>query len=622
MNKKVLLIGLPNVGKSVIFNKLTGINTGVANYAGTTVEYTVGKMISNFGDITIIDVPGCYTLDVSNEAERVAVEMLNSKPDVVVCVLDANCLESSIYLMMQVLQKGLPVIGVLNRVDIVGYRRGKKRRRFKSGSISAKRSNNDSSRCYCVKKCNCCQGLDQDLTNKNFTLEKEYPIDIQVLGKELGTMIIPMVATKAKGIAELKAEISNIISSKPTNQKGQGFIHRDADWTQAERIVTKIYHQKEHDDNKIRKRLEQMIIKPYPGLIIAFFTLTVTFAIIIGLGMSIRRFLLLPFFSSFVFPAIISLVELLLSEGFFRNVLIGEYGFLIKGIEWPIALVLPYVVSFYFALSLLEDSGYLPRLGILLDGILNKIGLSGANIIPIILGYGCTIPAIASTRAMNTKKERLIVVTMVSLSVPCISQTGVFITLLAERSVIIVLALFVFSLLAAIGTGYVSNLILKGSRVPLTITEVPVLLAPDLSVLGKKVWVRLKSFLAGGAVIMFYAIFVTSVLYESGIFQVVGRVMAPIVENLLRLPQEASVPLVLGIIRRELVVLPLLEMELSSLQLLTGSVVGLFYVPCIAVVTMIAKEFGWKIAGSIFIVTILVSFSIGGLIAFIGNLIV
>jgi len=151
--------------------------------------------------------------------------------------------------------------------------------------------------------------------------------------------------------------------------------------------------------------------------------------------MFLRNFLLLPFFRGLIFPHMIAGLQSIIPEGIVLNILIGEYGFLIKGIEWPITLVLPYVLSFYAAFSFLEDSGYLPRLGILLDGIFNKIGLSGTNIIPILLGYGCAIPAITSTRAMNTYKERVIVSTMISLSIPCISQTGAFISLLSTQSI-------------------------------------------------------------------------------------------------------------------------------------------------------------------------------------------
>lgn len=599
--KKILLVGMPNVGKSVIFNRLTGMNTSIANYAGTTVEYTIGKLPSEKYEISVIDVPGTYSLSATNEAEKVALDMLSANPDLVVLVLDANCLESSIYLALQVLELDIPVIGVLNRMDI----------------IDSDLRGNNRQRCRCRRRCR--SGCNCHFDNAAFEEVRSSKIDLKLLKKELCIPILPMVATKGRGIGELKTLIESMIAEDVYATK-ESSLTLKADWCRAEKICKSVTHRNDPEFASRKTRLEELIVKPFPGVFIALFALLVTFGIVIGVGMSLRRFILLPFFRGLIFPYIIYFVELIFREGFIRNVLIGEYGFVIKGIEWPITLVMPYVLSFYLALSLLEDSGYLPRLGILLDGLLNKIGLSGANVIPLILGYGCTIPAIASTRAMNSRKERLIVVSMVTLSVPCISQTGVFITLLAERSVLIVVALFILSLLAAAVGGYIANHLLKGSKRPITIAEVPVILAPDMTILGKKLWVRMKNFLTGGAVVMFYAIFATSILYEAGMFQYIGRVMEPIVVNLLKMPAEASVPLILGVIRRELSVLPLLEMDLTTLQLFTGSVVGLFYVPCIAVIAMIAKEFGAKIATLIFLLTMLVSFMIGGIIANVGGL--
>lgn len=561
---KALLIGMPNVGKSVIFNKLTGLNAGIGNYAGTTVEYTYGQMQHEGFVIEVIDVPGTYSLDASNEAEKLAIDMLQSNPDAVICVLDAINLESSIFLLMQVMEKNVPVSVVLNRVDVAKNK-----------------------------------GID---------------IDTAKLSELLKLNIIPAIATKGQGITELKNEIISLAKSPVKD-----FPKTKACWKNAEKITELVSFSKQVQTEKQAKfKFEDFIVKPFPGIIIAIVLLIISFALVIGIGMSLRRFLLLPVFRGLVFPYLIAGVEMIFKEGFFHNILIGEYGFLIKGIEWPITLVLPYIFSFYLALSILEDSGYLPRLSILLDGLLNKIGLSGANIIPIILGYGCTIPAITATRAMNTRKERLIVVTMVSLSVPCVSQTGVFISLLGEQSILIVLALFLLSFIVAIICGFVSNLIIKGDRKPLTLVEVPALLAPDLSILSKKMWLRVKGYLTGGAITMFYAIFFTSLLYETGFFTIFGKIMSPVVVNWLRLPHEAAIPLILGVVRRELAVLPLLEMNLTSLQLFVGSVVALFYVPCIAVIAMLLKEFGFKVAILIFLLTMIVSFAVGGLIANIG----
>ena len=381
--KRVLLIGPPNVGKSVIFNRLTGIHVSIANYAGTTVEYFAGKTKLNNEEVEIIDVPGTYSLDATNQAEKIAIDMLNEKPNTVVCVLDANNIESSIYLLLQVLEKNIPTIAVLNRIDIAE--------------------------------------------------KKHKQLNIDYLKRELNIDILPCIAIKNIGIEKIKNEISNLLKSNLIFKKKNNL---EPSWKNAEEL-TKNFLTINNDEIKLSKKeiWEERLIKPFPGIPIALGVLILTFGFVIGIGMFLRNFLLLPFFRGLIFPHMIAGLQSIIPEGIVLNILIGEYGFLIKGIEWPITLVLPYVLSFYAAFSFLEDSGYLPRLGILLDGIFNKIGLSGTNIIPILLGYGCAIPAITSTRAMNTYKERVIVSTMISLSIPCISQTGAFISLLSTQSI-------------------------------------------------------------------------------------------------------------------------------------------------------------------------------------------
>lgn len=262
----------------------------------------------------------------------------------------------------------------------------------------------------------------------------------------------------------------------------------------------------------------------------------------------------------------------------------------------------------------------MPRLAVLLDGILNKMGLSGAAIIPLLLGYGCAIPSILSTRTMEDKKKRMIVSTMVCLSVPCVAQSGAFIALLAERSVTLVLVLFLFSLTAAFLSGLFLSKIFKVKKTPM-IQEVPDLLLPDWRMFGKKLWIRVKHFLTNGAIPMVYIIGAASILYETGVLAYVGVFLEPLVTGWLGLPSEASTPLILGIFRRELAVLPLLEMELSNLQLFVGAVIALFYVPCVAVLGVLAKEYGAKVSAGVLAFTIIFSMFIGGVIAHIGGLI-
>ncbi len=592
MNRNhILLIGPPNIGKSVIFNHLTGLNVSCANYAGTTVEFVAGKTRIGSREWLLVDVPGTYTLKATNQAEQVAVDMLrgdhrhrsssscahcqddtdvcaedlSARPAAVICVVDANNLESSLYHLLQVMEYGLPTVAALNRIDLAR--------------------------------------------------DKNIEIDVDKLSGHIGVPVVPMVAIEKKGFPELVAAVERQLQSHEKHFRPQ-WTSEDTDlWKKAEELTKSVCKSGRGKAPVPRRRIwGEKLVQPWPGLPLAFVILVLSFALIVGIGMQLRQLVLLPVFRGLIIPQIIAAVEALVAPGMLRNILVGEYGFLVKGIEWPFTLVMPYVLSFYGVMAALEDSGYLPRLGVLLDGLLNKIGLQGSSIIPLLLGYGCGIPGILAGRALSSGKERLIIATMICMAIPCISQTGAFIAMLSERSVTVVVAVFVVSFAAIILTGLIMDRLMRGAP-PLTLMEIPELLPPRPGVLGKKIWVRLKHYVTDGALPMVAAVGIAAVLYETGVMAAVGRFLSPLVVHWLLLPEEASIPLVLGIMRRELAVLPLIEMDLTTMQLFVGAVVGLFYVPCIAIVATLAREFSIKTAFFILLLTSSTAFIIGGIFA-------
>jgi len=558
-------MGLPNVGKSAIFNRFTGLDVMVSNYTGTTVEYTEGTMTIEKTPYTLIDVPGVYDIEHSvDDAEQVAINMLKNNPDGIVFVLDALNLESSIHLLIQVMQYDIPIVVALNRNDL---------------------SDNRGMR-----------------------------IDHREIQSRLGLPVIPTIALGGDSLELLKYQVGEMVTRGGSS--GKRFPETVDKWKITEKIV----------ENAVRHSVDpfsedakfSFLVKPWPGLPIALLVLVVMFAFVIGAGMGLRQYVLLPLFGGWIFPYIETLVMAMTDSTMAQNILIGDYGFLIKGIEWPFALVLPYVISFYIMMSFLEDSGYLPRLAVLLDGVFKKIGLTGSSIIPLMLGYGCGIPAIMSTRSLPSKKARLSIAVMVSFAVPCVSQTGAFIALLVEHSLLALIGVFLMSILAMVAVGFVMDKI-KKEAVPFTLMELPELLVPKPRIFGKKVYMRIRHYVKDGAVPMIIAIFFTAFLYEFGVLNVLGRGLAPIVSGWLRLPEEAATPLIIGVVRRELTVLPLIEMELSTLQFFTGALVALFYVPCIAMIATLAKEFNARTAIGVFVFTTVSAIVLGGLVARIGE---
>ncbi len=550
-------MGLPNVGKSAIFSRFTGIDAMVSNYSGTTVEFYEGQMDIEGETYLLRDAPGVYNLkDSQDDAERVAVNMLEDGPEAIIFVLDALNFESSLHLLLQVLEYNIPTVVSLNRTDLMKSRGMK--------------------------------------------------IDYRALSERLKVSVVPTVALKTQSLDVLKYSISKVFDETITYDPPETDTGR---WRAVETITHDVVKSPgENGDDRF-----SFLVKPLPGIPIALGVLALMFAFVIGVGMGTRQLLLL-LFDGMIFPLIEQGVSAVVSEGAFRNVLIGEYGFLIKGIEWPFALVLPYVMSFYIMISILEDTGYLPRIAVLLDGLFKKIGLNGSSVIPILLGYGCGIPAIMSTRALPSKKQRLSVAVMVSFAVPCVAQSGAFVVLLVERSLLAFFAIFIVSIIAMILSGLVIDRFHR-QKPPFTLMELPPLLLPKPKILSRKILFRIKHYLKDGAVPMVIAIGAAALLYELGVLIVVGDAMSPLVTGWLNLPSEASTPLIMGIVRRELTVLPLIDMDLTTAQFFTGALVALFYVPCIAMIATLAKEFSIRTSVAVFLFTTLAAFFIGGLFA-------
>lgn len=564
---KILLMGNPNVGKSVIFSRLTGMNVRTANYAGTTVNYTHGIVQYHGKKALLTDVPGTYSLEATSPAEEVATKLLAEGAHVVLCVLDATNLERNLPLALQIRQTGLPVVYALNLSDV------------------ARR--------------------------------KGITIDTDALARELGAPVIATSAVKGEGLktlldTTLQAAQGQTIKAVTLPESFQSF------WDEASRIA-RIAQRNESRPMTLWDRFEEMTIRPLPGLPIALIVLIIALGLVVGGGKALRAVILLPLFNNYVAPAITSAVSSVVSEGILRNVLVGEYGMLIKGIEWPIALILPYVALFYIVLSFLEDSGYLPRLGVLLDNVMRAMGLQGGSIVPMFMGYGCAVPAIIGTKAATSNKERLMITGLVALAVPCTAQTGAFIVLLGDHSMAALLGVYAISFGAMFLVGSLMTRMLPGTVAPM-LMEIPNLLMPDGKSLLKKIWIRIKQFLLEAEIPMILGIGAAALIAETGVLGVVSGFMAPIVVGWLGLPAEATLALMLGIIRRELAVLPLLGLDLSILQLMVGSVVALFYLPCLTVTAIIIKEFSLKIGLLILLLTTLAAFVFGGLLNKIGQL--
>ena len=422
---RILLMGNPNVGKSVFFSQLTGLDVISSNFVGTTVTYTEGTIELGGEKYTLIDVPGTYSLEATSEAEEVAVQFVSSNPRAILCVLDATNLERNIKLGLEIQRYNVPVVYALNMVDV------------------AKR-----------------HGLE---------------IDIEKLSKELGAPVVPTVAVKGEGFDELKKELTKLVNRPGASPSFTG--SELAAWRRAKEIVGRVRKQASGELSFL-DRLGEAMLRPWPGIPIALLVILLSLGAIVGGGKALRAALLLPLVNDILVPFFKNLFASFIPEGTLLNVLIGEFGIFVIGFEWIIALILPYVFLFYVVFSFLEDSGFLPRLSVLFDGIMRKMGVQGGSMITILLGYGCAVPAIIGSRTATTKKERIMISAAVCFAVPCISQTGALISLFASFSPILLVLMLLLSFVIMFTVSFILGRVLKGEVDPMVI-EVPNLLMPN-----------------------------------------------------------------------------------------------------------------------------------------------
>jgi ferrous iron transport protein B len=541
---KILLMGNPNVGKSVIFSRLTGVRVIVSNYPGTTVSYTRGETKLGEGTAEVVDVPGTYTLEPTTEAEEVALEMLRTG-DVVVNVVNATNLERNLYLTLQLLEKGVPVIVALNMWDDTKH-----------------------------------LGID---------------INLDKLRELLGVPVVPTCAVTGEGIKELVENIPRATSPRLPAR------NRDKRWVAVGSIIDQVQHVR-HRHHTWRETLADASVRPVSGGIIALFVMAASFIVIRLIGEGLIGYVFEPIFNNLWAPLLMRLSDLLGGGGLFHDIVIGRlvngevdffqsFGLLSSGLYIPFAAVLPYIFSFYLVLSLLEDVGYLPRLAVMVDTIMHRLGLHGYAIIPTLLGLGCNVPAVMATRILESKREQFIAATLISIAVPCAALQAMIFGLVGARGVQYVAIVYGTLFIVWIILGVILRFAVRGFT-PELLIEIPPYRLPMWWAMFQKVWMRVSGFLKEAIPIILGAVLVINVLYFFGVFEAIASFTAPVVTNFLGLPEEAVTAIVIGFLRKDVALGMLAPLALSAKQLVVGSVVLAMFFPCIATFVVLLRELG------------------------------
>src|SRR3989337_378461 len=632
----IALAGNANVGKSVLFNQLTGSSQIIGNWPGKTVEKAEGTLIFEGQKMRVIDLPGIYSFSTFGMEEIVSRDYIAlENPDVVINVVDAAVLERNLFFTLQLIEMGAPLVLCLNQVDI-------------------------------AKK-------------------KGIVINTKNLEQALGVSVVPTVGIRGEGIYELTKKAAEVAKNRKRNGKalvryGAEIEERISKLDQAIQagglglsyssrwVAIKLLENDPEIKNLVSSKSES-IIKLSEALAAEISSIhnEPTFAVVAAERYSLankiageaqrqgevkttfsdklewlpthRVFgyatatgviagLLLWTFSignlrSTLFSNILSLVaplDLSLGGSIQDIVWNGVWGGFVAGVT----LIIPFVIPFYILLAMIEDSGILTRVAFMMDSAMHKIGLHGKALIPMILGFGCNVPAIRACRIMETKRERLLATYAITFA-PCAARTIVILGFVAAfLGPIWALSLYAVDILLIFVLGRIALKVVPGQSTGL-IMEMHSFKTPSLSVVARQTWSRTKSiiyivfplYIGGSALIQ--------VLYWAGVLQSMSDVISPLTVVWLGLPPIAGILLILGFIRKELTLLAAVAISVATYgsaniallftpaQLVTIALVNLIYIPCLSTVAIIAKDFGWKTAAVITAANFAVAMLVGGI---------
>lgn len=629
---KVILVGNPNVGKSVLFNVLTGAYTTVSNYPGTSVEVSRGHCAIDETRYEILDTPGMYSMMPITDEERVARQiLLHEDPHAVVHVIDARNIERMLPMTLQLIEAGLPVILVVNILDEakrLGMQIDLKRLQEHLGvpvigAVMKRKTGLEELRqaiaSYATvphKPFSYVVDLEEDISRLVKLIRGDYRLSrraTSILLMQKDDDVEKLVADKEdpENLELLQSSLREIIFRRRADLHLQISLERRK---VCKKILEGVVTQAVEETEPISEKLSKLMMNPWTGapllMLVVYFGL---FRFVGGFGAgTLVDFLEGFLFEEYINPPVIAYAQEHLTAEWLYELLVGEYGIWTLGIRYAVALVLPIVGAFFLVFSLLEDTGYFPRLALLVDRLFKYIGLSGRAVIPIVLGFGCDTMATLVTRTLETRRERVIATMLLALAIPCSAQLGVILGLLSAAPN----ALFVwtiFLLLIFLVIGFLTARLLPGES-PVFYMEIPPLRLPQFRNVMVKTLSRMQSYFVEILPLFVFASIVLWAGKMTGAPEVVVSVLAPVVRAL-GLPVEVTTAFVFGFFRRDFGAAGLYDLQTSGLltvaQLTVAAVTLTLFVPCVAQFLVMLKERGVKAALGIFVFVTLIAFSAG-----------
>ncbi len=648
LKEKVVLVGNPNVGKSCIFNYLSGMYVDVSNFPGTTIS--INK--SFYKGKEIFDTPGIYGVSSFNDEERVAKEIILSS-DIVLNVVNALHLERDLFLTLQLIDMGKRVSVLLNFSDELKKRKIKINTKLLSELLGVEVIETSAISKY---------GFDKiDYAIQNARVGKQQ-LELYTVLQQLIEKSIP----QAEALLILEGDEETALKH---NIKIDNSDSREKIYISRRNRVNDIVDQVEHEDSKkgeIFNLIGRMSLNPLTGIPILFVMLILVYFFVGDfvsqrvvdftentLGKRFFEYNLKSFVADYSKCKItvdllnednkvIASKNFYFPEGMRKNIklrnefknlsnndsaeinfhfynpilrlLFGEFGVITMTTTYLLFLLFPLVVSFYFVMAILEDSGYLPRLATMLDRTFNRIGLNGKAVIPIILGFGCITMANITTRLLGSEREKSIVTAILQFVIPCSAQLAVITVLLsgAGFTPLLIYVSVIGSVLIILST--ILNKLLPGESSPLLI-DLPIMRIPKLNNILKKTFYRSLGFMKEAGFWFFVGALAVGLMEITGLLFIWQDLLAPITTHWLKLPKEAANAFVMGMVRRDFGAAGLFDLKLTTMQITVAIITITLFVPCIASFVVMLKERGLKEGISIWIGTWITAFLIGGIVA-------